>query len=907
MKKSLFLVLILSLISRVYAQDNPISLKGIWAFKLDSLNIGTKENWQNTYLGHEKILLPGTLDDAGIGRTPHLDTTKLSKEILEKLTRKHRYVGVAWYQKEFILPKDIDNAEIFLERVIWKTECWIDGKYLGSQESLVAPQLFQTGKLKEGKHTIVLKIDNQKQFDISIRNLAHSYTDGTQVIWNGVIGNMELIAEDKVFIKDLQIFPNVRHQNIKCALAIENKSESNKILNIEVWNQYQIIAKKKVRLSSGIDSVNTIIKLNNIQLWSEFNPKLYKVTASVTDQDQNILSEKSINFGFRILGNKNAQLQLNGKRLFLRGTLDCNVYPIEGHPPMDKNGWIKVFTVAKNYGLNHIRFHSWCPPEAAFEVADSIGFYLQVELPLWSLTVGKEKATLGFLEDEAQKIILNYGNHPSFCFWSMGNELEGDFNWLNNLVYKLKQEDDRHFYTATTFTFQKGHGLSPEPSDDYYITQYTKKGWVRGQGVFNSEAPNFITDYSKSIDSLAVPLVIHEMGQYSVFPDLKEIDKYTGILDPLNLKAIRYNMKKKGLYSLADSFKLASGKFAVLLYKEEIERAMKTNAISGFQLLDLHDFPGQGTALVGVLNSFWESKGLVNPEEFREFCKSVVPILRFQKATYLNSETFNASIQLSNFGPKKFISKALWEITDQKDQTIFSGESKSIPINFGVNNLGVISVPLHKIEQATELTVSIKIPHTNFHNSWNIWVYPEQLQAVKDQVLFTNSKEEAFKALAEGKSVLLNPDTSNIIGVDGRFTSVFWSPVHFPDQPGTMGILCNPKHPALSYFPTEFYSNWQWWDLVTHSKTMIIDSLPENLHPIVRTIDNFFKNRKMATVIEAKVGKGKLILCSMDITHDLNERMEARQFKFSLLKYAGSESFHPKVQISEQQLTRILK
>jgi hypothetical protein len=161
--------------------------------------------------------------------------------------------------------------------------------------------------------------------------------------------------------------------------------------------------------------------------------------------------------------------------------------------------------------------------------------------------------------------------------------------------------------------------------------------------------------------------------------------------------------------------------------------------------------------------------------------------------------------------------------------------------------------------------------------------------------------------LALGKTVVLNPDTSQIKGVNGIFTSVFWSPVHFPNQPGTMGLLCNPQHPALAYFPTEFYSNWQWWDLITNSKTMIIDSLPKIEHPIVRVIDNFFKNRKMASVIEARVGNGKLILCSMDISHDLDKRIEAKQFKYSLMKYAGSESFNPKTSITETQLSRILK
>ena len=907
MKKNVLSILIAFFCLGAFAQNPPISLKGKWTVKLDSLNVGSKENWQNSSLGNQSMMLPGTLDNAGIGKAPNLDTTKMTTDILEMLTRKHRYVGVAWYQREIKLPKDIENAQMFLERVIWKTDCWIDGKYIGSQESLIAPQTFQTGHLKAGKHTIVLKIDNTKQHDISIRNLAHSYTDGTQVIWNGVIGKMELIPENEVHIDDLQVFPDVSKQAVSCNLNIDNPSTQKRNLIIKIWDGRKVIATRTLALRGKTQEVKTLIQLKNVQLWSEFNPKLYKATAQVEDAKKNILGRRESTFGFRILGNKNAHLQLNGKRVFLRGTLDCDIYPLEGHPPMEKSGWIKVFNAAKSYGLNHIRFHSWCPPAAAFAVADSLGLYLQVELPLWSLTVGKDKATSAFLEAEAQKIISNYGNHPSFLFWSMGNELEGDFTWLNNLVDKLKKQDDRRFYTVTTFSFQKDHGKSPEPADDYYVTQYTKQGWVRGQGVFNVEVPNFNKDYRKSVDSLSVPLITHEVGQYSVFPDLQEIKKYTGILAPLNFKAIRYDMKKKNLLALADSFKLASGKFAVLLYKEEIERAVKTNNISGFQLLDLHDFPGQGTALVGILNAFWESKGLIKPASFREFCAPVIPLLRFEKAGYANDEDFKASIQISNFSAKEFISNAVWEIRDEQQKLLFSGKSTPIKLKFGLNDMGEINIPLNKIDVAKKLTVTIKIPNSAYQNSWNIWVYPKKLAPVNNNVLFTSSKSEALKALAAGKTVLLNPDTAQINGVAGRFTSVFWSPVHFPDQPGTMGLLCNPKHPAFSSFPTEFYSDWQWWDLATRSKTMIIDSLPEGIHPIVRVIDNFFKNRKMADVIEVKVGSGKLILCSMDITHDLDNRIEARQLKYSLLKYAGRQSFDPEIKITEDDLAKIVK
>src|SRR5690606_30735207 len=156
--------------------------------------------------------------------------------------------------------------------------------------------------------------------------------------------------------------------------------------------------------------------------------------------------------------------------------------------------------------------------KAAFEAADELGVYLQVELPLWSLVVGEDESTCQFLEAEAVRISEEYGNHPSFCLWSLGNELQGDFDWMNQLRDRLKAMDSRPLYTTTTFTFQKEHGTWPEPGDQFFVTQYTKKGWVRGQGIFNSYPPNFAADYSQATDGLPVPLITHEIGQYAVYP-----------------------------------------------------------------------------------------------------------------------------------------------------------------------------------------------------------------------------------------------------------------------------------------------------------------------------------------------------------------------------------------------------
>ena len=913
---------------QLYAQQ-VMSLAGQWRVRLDEQKTGEQQQWYRQTFDR-KIHLPGTLDDAGIGARPVLTEDSLTRNVLLHLTRRHTYIGYAWYTKEVNIPPSWKDKSIslLLERVLWTTRVWVDGQEAGACESLSAPHTYELGQwLTPGKHVIAILVDNSKKYDISHLDMAHAYTEGTQIVWNGIIGRLQLTARSPDHIGAVQVYPSVKDRSVTVTTTLDHPSDASAkgTLLLQVLDNHRnLIASRQmaVALASGASTQSCTIPLPSCKEWDEFTPRLYKVRALLTVGEGR--DTATVIWGMRHLDQRSDPLSdkdqhllwINGHRLFLRGTLECNIFPLTGHPPMDRKGWLAAFTTAKNYGLNHLRFHSWCPPAAAFEVADSMGFYLQIELPFWNKNAGRDTAMDRFLEDEAQRISREYGNHPSFCLWSMGNELEGDFSWLNGMVKSLKQADARHLYTSTTFTFQAGHGKWPEPGDDFYITQYTKKGWVRGQGIFNTYPPDFKSDYAKAVDSLPAPLIVHEMGQYSVYPDMREIDKYTGVLDPLNFKAIRRDLEHKNLLSLSSSFTQASGKFSARLYKEEIERVLRTPGTSGFQLLDLHDFPGQGTALIGILDAFWDSKGLVTPEEHRMYCSAVVPLIRFEKAVYTNNERFTATAEVANFsnGMLKGVVPE-WTVEDRTGRRVAGGmlPRQDIAVGNG-HGIGAFSVALDSIRQAMELTIVLRLKGTPYKNKWNIWVYPDRLALAADiarlgaaepPVVFDTTLDDALRHLGEGRNVLLNPDTADVNGVTGRFAPVFWSPVHFPNQPGTMGLLCHPEHPALKYFPTRMYTDWQWWDLVTSSKTLLLDSLPA-IDPIVRVIDNFFKNRKMAEVIEAKVGKGKLVLVSADIRHDLERRPEARQLRYSLEKYMRSNAFHPAVELSPGQLERLV-
>lgn len=907
-KKLLFIYLVMLSMGMSKAQ-NSIDLSGQWQVSLDSLQT------------FQAISLPGNLDLAGLG-TPNTLTPNLTKPQLLHLTRKHSFVGAAFYRRTIDIPKKMEDKPLTLtlERIIWQSQVWVDGKKLnGEVESLTTPHTYTITKgVKAGKHEILIRIDNRKRYDMSVNEMAHAYTDETQVKWNGILGKMTLKAENPVKVLSIQTFPDVNHKSVKVITKLARTLPEGKkykgVLSLDVTGKSDVskdvIDNYKIATVSfpvTVDQDTLIVEKtlalgDKVRLWDEFSPYIYDLKASFS-KGKTLMDADSTTFGMREISVKDGHLAVNGNRIFLRGTLECSIFPLTGCPPTDEAGWEKVFKSAKSWGLNHLRFHSYCPPEAAFRMADRMGFYLQIELPVWSLTIGKDPDMSHFLYDEYNRIVAQYGNHPSFCLLSAGNELQPDFKFLNNFVSYMKQHDPRHLYTTTSFTFERGHGRVPEPEDQYFVTQWTDKGWVRGQGVFDAEQPNFNKDYRQSTEGIHTPLISHEIGQYSVYPNLQEIKKYTGTLEPLNFKAIRNDLKEKGLLDKADDYLKASGKLAVQLYKEEIERAMKTPKFDGFQLLGLQDFSGQGTALVGLVDAFWDSKGLTSERYFRQFNASVTPLARFEKATWSNNETFKTAVEIANYGKEDISGKLVaWMLKDPQGKMMAQGElaPKSI-LKGNVTNLGIIEVSLSDVKYATQLTLQVSIKGTEWMNTWNIWVYPSGLQMPKTDVVMTQNIDAALKALKKGKKVLFSPKKENVRGLEGKFLPVFWSPVHFPKQAGTMGLLVNPKHPALAHFPTEMHSDWQWWNLVKCSRVMNVDSVKGAI-PIVENVDNFTNNRRLCSVFEAKCGNGKLIVSSMDVLSDNGGKPEVRQMLYSLLSYMSSPDFNPSGVVSVSEL-----
>jgi hypothetical protein len=636
--------------------------------------------------------------------------------------------------------------------------------------------------------------------------------------------------------------------------------------------------------------------------WDEFHPNLYRLELALDAAvDGRKASDRlEATFGLRAVGAKGTQLTINDRPVFLRGTLECCIFPRTGYPPTDPAAWRRIMGICRAHGLNHLRFHSWCPPEAAFQAADELGFYLQVELPTWSHNLGKDPPRDGFLRRELDRILDVYGNHPSFILMTMGNELSGGNDaYMTGLVEHAKSKDPRRLYASSTHQYRL-------PVDQFLVTmRANKRLLVRGLRGAGTD-----WDFADAIADEKIPLVAHEIGQHCVWPDFDEIARYTGVLKAGNFELFRERLAERGMLAQARDFLMASGKLQTLCYKEEIEAMMRTPGFGGFQLLDLHDFPGQGTALVGILNAFWEQKGYTAPEEFRRFCGPTVPLARIGKRLWTSGEVLAARVELAHFGESDLTQCAAeWTLTDDRGQTVGKGSLPAVDVpTGGVTALGGISINLDRIPAPARVTLTVAIPRTSAVNDWKLWIYPNTAEkAAGDQVVVAaDLDEKTVAALAGGGRVVLLPSLSRIRGRPETWAPIFWNSQWFRGRNHSLGLLCDVKHPALAGFPTDFHSDWQWHDLMNRSVAVDLSDGPAGLRPIVQVVPDWNHPRREALLFECKVGKGRLLVCSADLATDLDQRPAARQLRRSLLDYAAGGNFDPAAEMTPDQIRPLL-
>ena len=915
------------------SSERAIDLAGIWKFAM-----GDEPNY------NDHVMLPGSMltndkgEDLSVNTqwTSSLyDSSYFFNPYMEKyrkegemkfpffLTPTKYYVGNAWYSRQFYVPADMKGQRLtlFLERPHIETTVFINGKEVGHQMSLSTPHVYDvTEYINAGEsNNIAIKVYNGIE-NVCVGQDSHSVTDQTQGNWNGITGRIELQAQPReLYIKHVKVVPDVK--NMKATVEVQLDG-TYKDFGTKTYPQIITAEATPLNVDSRyIFTTSSLIRNQTVTLtldmqremytWDEFSPVVYGLTVVLGDDVY------ETQFGMREISIKGPQFYLNGQPIWMRGTVENCCFPETGYPPTDEGEWMRIFSKCREYGINHVRFHSYCPPEAAFNAADLCGIYLQPEGPSWpnhGVRLRRGMAIDQYLLDESKRIIDAYGNHPSFVMMAAGNEPAGDWvNYCNDWVKAMKEYDPTRVYCGASV----GGGWAWDNGSEYHV-----KGGARGLD-WERHAPQSTDNYYEQLllprnfkptetqQQNTQPIIAHEQGQWCAFPDFKEIYQYSGAYKARNFEIFRDLLTDNGMASRAEQFLMASGKLQTLCYKYEIERNLRTKDYAGFQLLSLNDYSGQGTALVGVLNVFWREKGYVDNKQWREFCNPVVLLANFPKFVFTNDETPKIPIGIYNaFKDNIKPVNIEYAIISADSFILAEGKFEPKPIPLGKNEyVGSIRCDFSQLNRPSKLTLYTNIDGI-VTNHWDFWVYPKELTTDTNEegnIFITDTLDKkALDVLKQGGKVLISAAGKVKYGQDVKqnYLPVFWNTSWFKMRPPhTTGAYIDVQHPLFKEFPTDDWSNLNWWELLNKAQVMNLSELPKDYQPPIQPIDTWHVSRKLGMLIEAKVLKGTLLMTTMDITSKLDQRVVARQMRHAILSYMNSDAFAPTLTLTPQLIS----
>lgn len=937
---------------RVKVRDRIMySLDGTWNVRLADGTVGT-------------MRLPGTLDESGIGHKDcganqwHPDAAlgnaegEIDKDapIATRFTRRFTYEGEARISRE------VEIADYGKDRLFIKAEraralrLMVDEKECGVflKGTLSTPYIFELTGIEPGTHELTFISDNSYPgMPKDAICYSSAATDETQTNWNGIVGELFMYTKPQSFISGLYVYPRLKSGDVK-----GNKPED---FVLDVCARVELADKScdcrlvfsspalKSDVTTNITDGESEIRLeglqlgDNVRLWDEDDASLYDMNVKLyLNGNTACADERTESFGIRGFGDDgHGRLALNGRTIFLRSEANCAEFPETGHAPMTVGEWREILLRYRSYGINCVRFHSHCAPEEAFIAADELGMLLQPELSNWNPRDAFEtEESYEYYKAELVGIIRTLANHPSFVMLTLGNELqtkELGRERMNSLVRLAKNMDDTRLYANGSNAFYGEEGCDAD--SDFYTSQSCHEVKIRGtfsgmKGYINENYPSADHNYDMAMESIREqykkPVFSFEVGQFEVLPDFDELNMFRGVSLPVNLELIKQRVEERGLADEWKEYVEATGELSRLAYREEIEAAMRTRELSGISLLGLQDFPGQGTALVGMMNSHLEPKpyAFANPAEFRKFFKECMPLVKLERYTYEAGEKLTADIDIANFGKNDIEGELVYRICHRKckanverkesaDEAVLADGSLGwVLCRKGAHTIaGHLDIALDFTDESEALMLYVEVVSDErvlTESEYPIWVYKKVIPVCPDNVYETRRfDDKAREILRAGGRVYLSPDAdkeSMPASIRTQFTTDFWSVGTFADQEGGMGQLIDVKHPIFRRFPTDKHTDWQWWIMAT--KRAFI--LPRRMKAIVTEMDSYAFLRPMAQLMEFRCMGGKVLLSSMELQNS-QEYPEARALSASIYEYMAGEEFEPEQEINESEIMLDLK
>ena len=835
--------------------------------------------------------LPGTLAAAHLGErwTERDFQTTMDLPQSEALVQEWQYVGKAtWTRKVVLDAEDCRRPlELFLERVMWASEAFWDGKTLGVCDSLATPHVHPVPPhlLKPGTHELKIVVDNACRYNFSRQS--HAYGPNMQAVWNGVLG--KLVLRQTHPLRTVRVFA---------------AAPANGMLKVEVPDGFAAtpdtvsIEGLTVRaVGEGPSPFRKGFKMLEVRLgeepvcWNEFHPRLYTLVLT----DRAAAFTHRIRFGFRTVGTDGHLLTLNGKRIFMRGNVENANFAKDGIPWMDTDEWRSIFRTLKDEdGVNAVRFHTWCPPAAAFRAADEVGMMLLPEAGIWTDRwmsdgdeVGNGKPVDAFVLRELKAISDTYGNSPSYVSLTIGNELgNSNFETMGRWVAEHKRYDPRALCYASS-------ARKLTPADDFSLSHVVPAKGLAREKLF----PHTNWDYEDIYSAATIPTVAHEIGQWPVYPIWDELlTPFTGTMRPWNLSRHRDTAAKKNALRFQREYHTASAKLNRLIYKEEVESFLRTPSCAGLQLLEVQDYTGQAEALVGWRDPFYALKtGFRDMPPFVTAWGDICHLARFPRFTYVVGETYRAELQVRNLTENPLPAGTAFPYS-LGGRTGMVRLSETIGPG-AIGRAGTVECVLTEAMASERQTLRFGC------NEWHFWVYPREGRCpIPAGVVETADLAQMKTALAQGRTVLYSGPSFR--SAKGHFKSVYWSARWFPVANTTgaaLGTWFDVRHPALRGFVTDDFTDWQWYTLAQGATIHALRDMPDAFRPIALSVNDFHFSDFAANMFEVMVGKGRLFVCGYDLVRDTPE---AKRLRASICDYLAGPPAEGTVRMPESWLAR---
>ena len=872
-----------------------IDLSGIW--RVDAAGV------------QAEIPLPGTLDEAGIGeRDDPLQQWKLEDvrrigfwregdPIVTRLTRRVRWEGAAVYARRIQWEKRPGERVFVTCGRSRQLRLRVNGREapLAEPGSLSTPWRFEITDLATGDDELVFICDNTYTgWPREAIVYASAASDETQTNWNGLLGELSLCTTLPARAARVRALP--RGDRLDVEVTLDSRTPWEGTLTVQSPALAET-AELPVSLPAGVHTCRLpgLFLRPDATRWDLEQGVLHSLTVSGEG-----LEPAEIRFGIRDFEARPDGFRLNGRPVFLRGEANCAVFPLTGYPPTDPVAWREILLRYRAYGVNCMRFHSHCPPEAAFEAADALGMLMQPELSHWDPAHAFESPEArAYYAMELEAILRHLANHPSFVMLTFGNELQAGAEghaFMDELLAQARALDPTRRY-ANSSNAHYG-ALGPDAASDFFTAMSNRDLPLRGTydgmgGWINRAEDSLCPDYREGIAGVGKPVFCFEVGQFEVLPDFGELSLYTGVTRPDNLAHIRRRVEAAGLTEIWPRWVEATGELSLLGYRAEVEAALRTPGLSGISLLGLQDFPGQGTALVGMMNAHLRPKpcAFAQPERFRAFFRDTLPMLRLPRFTFWSGETLRAEACLAHWGRDPLRGRLRWSLSCGGEGAL--SETEAAP--GGLVELGTLEIPLPRAEEPARLELTL---HFGEHeNRYPLWVYPEEAAVCPAGVYECRTlDEEARSVLARGGRVYLSPPATEEAlphSIPAQFTTDFWSVCTFPQQTGAMGQWIDAEHPLFRAFPTEEHTDWQWRTMARQRAVI----LPGWVKTIVAELDSYAFLRLMAQLLECRCGGGRLFFSSLGL-QDLQAHPEARALQRAVYRYLDSEAFAPEQELS---------